>query len=109
MSGHTHTHTHTYTHTHTHTHTHDNYSNHRCAHARRGLTSGIDNHRQYAVTEEHDYNLAHTISLAQRDASKDAMHAIEVVGEQYLLVKVVMHLFVGLMLVDEHSQAADDL
>ena len=29
----------THTYTHTHTHTRDNYSNPRCAHARRGLTT----------------------------------------------------------------------
>ena len=31
------THTYVHTYTHTYTHTHDNYSNPRCAHARRGL------------------------------------------------------------------------
>ena len=64
--------THTYTHTHTHTYTHDNYSNPRCAHARRGLitvkkiktnNNNIDEHKTKADTGNKVYYRIHVHKL----------------------------------------------
>ena len=53
MSGHTYTH---------HTHTQNNYSNPRCAHARRGLITGLGNYRTMIGTMN-TYIYIHIISL----------------------------------------------